>query len=804
VRTVAVLAVVAWLSVDARVLVAQPAPAGAQPLLAGAGAAPRHVFDGRAKDVDVEPPRIDEPVTVDGLLNEPVWQQAALLAGFSRYAPVDGEPADRDTEVLVWYSPTAMHFGIRATADPAEVQTTLADRDRIDNDDHVLIFLGTFNDGRQAFVFGVNPLGVQMDGALNEGLRGTGGGFTGLTSGREAPDLSPDYVFQSKGRLTDTGYEVEITIPFKSLRYQAAPIQSWSLAVTRVTPHRGVEDSWTPARRDDASFLGQSGHLVGLHDLKRGLVLDVNPVATAKIDGAQGASGWQYDASRPEVGMNVRWGLTANLTVNGTVNPDFSQVESDAGQFQFDPRQALFFPEKRPFFLEGIEQFTTPNNLIYTRRVVSPIVASKLTGKVGGSTGVAFLSAVDDASASATGEDHPVFNILRVQQDIGGQSKAAFVYTDKVDGVRSNRVAGADARLVWRDVYSLLVQGAISRSAVDGITTVAPLWQGTLSRSGRRFAARYQARGVDPDFQAGAGFIARGGIAGASATHQLITNGRPGATLEKWTSDVVVDGTWQYDDFMSGRGAQDRKLHFNNNFTFRGGWRAGGSVLFESFGYDAALYRDYVLGRQTATGIEYVPFTGEARLPNVDYVVSLNTPQRGGVTWDLFWLWGKDENFYEWSSADIVFLNAGAQWRPTSQLRVDARYQLQSYRRRTDDSIVGIRRIPRLKVEYQLSRAVFVRYVGEYNGIWQDELRDDSRTELPIFIRNASGGYDRAGKVIDRVFRSDVLFSYQPTPGTVFFAGYGSSLTDTRAETRRGLARARDGFFLKISYLVRL
>ena len=194
-------------------------------------------------------------------------------------------------------------------------------------------------------------------------------------------------------------------------------------------------------------------------------MLDLNPVATTLVDGArEDDGGWAYDGSRPEFGMNVRWGINANLTVNGTVNPDFSTVESDAGQVQFDPRQAIFFPEKRPFFLDAIEQFTTPNNLIYTRRVVAPLAAAKLTGRLDSATSVAFLSAVDDASASRTGDDHPVFNVLRLQRDIGGQSKAALVYTDRIDGASSNRVAAADARLVWKGIYSWLLQGAISRT----------------------------------------------------------------------------------------------------------------------------------------------------------------------------------------------------------------------------------------------------------------------------------------------------------------------------------------------------
>ena len=167
------------------------------------------------------------------------------------------------------------------------------------------------------------------------------------------------------------------------------------------------------------------------------------------------------------LGGNIRWGATPNLTLNATINPDFSQVESDASQFQFDPRQALFFAEKRPFFLDGIEFFATPNNLVYSRRVSEPVAAAKLTGKISG-TSIAVLSAVDAVEQSRSGQDHPFYNIVRLQRDIGGQSRAGLVYTDKVDGDTSNRVAGADARVVWRKVYSLDLQGAISRDVQDG------------------------------------------------------------------------------------------------------------------------------------------------------------------------------------------------------------------------------------------------------------------------------------------------------------------------------------------------
>lgn len=779
--------------------------AGAQPSApAPGGDAAGAMYDGRAGKLDVAAPRVDATITIDGALDEAEWAQAARLGGFSRYAPVDGEPADQETDVRVWYSPTAIYFGIRAMAAPGTVRATLADRDHIQSDDHILIFLSTFNDGRQALVFGVNALGVQMDGAMAEGTRLGGVGFGGIASGREPPDLSPDYVYQSKGRVTESGYEVEVRIPFKSLKYQAAEVQDWGLHVTRVVPQRGVEDSWAPARREGASFLAQAGHLRGLQDLKRGLVLDLNPVATAKLDGAPADTGWRYDAGRPEFGMNVRWGVTTNLTVNGTVNPDFSQVESDAGQFQFDPRQALYYPEKRPFFLDGIEQFTTPNNLIYTRRIVAPVAAAKMTGKVGGRTTIAYLSAVDDRALSASGDDYPIFNVMRLQRDLGASSRAAMVYTDRVAGGRYNRVIGADSRFVWKDIYSLSLQGAMSRTSNGAEAVSAPLWQGVFARTGRRFGMRYTLRGVDPDFRAAAGFISRTGVASANLTHQVTTYGPKGGLLDRWTSDVVVDGTWLYDDFVAGRESQDRKLHFNQNFTLRGGWQFGGSVLFESFGYDESLYADYVRGQETPEGIAYLPFVGTPRLPNLDFVVSANTPQRGGIEFDALLLWGKDENFYEWSSADILWVNVGAQWKPTDKLRVDGRYQVQSFQRRTDGSTVGLRRIPRVKVEYQIARPIFVRLVGEYNSDWQDDLRDDSRTELPIYLRNARGGYDRASKQFIKTFRADWLFSYQPTPGTVLFAGYGNSLDNLDDPRGTRLQRSADGFFLKVSYLFRM
>ena len=186
-------------------------------------------------------------------------------------------------------------------------------------------------------------------------------------------------------------------------------------------------------------------------------------------------------------------------------------------------------------------------------------------------------------------------------------------------------------------------------------------------------------------------------------------------------------------------------------------------------------------------------------------MLTLNTPQFSRVSGSIFYLWGRDENFFEWSSADILFATYALDWRPTDKLRVSPQYQVQQYRRATDGTRVGDRRIPRLKLEYQMSRSIFVRYVGEYDASRQDTLRDDSRTNLPIVIRDpATGDYHPATAFEQNRFRNDWLFAYQPTPGTVMFVGYTSLLAEPHSLAFNRLSRTSDGFFLKFSYLFRM
>ena len=755
-------------------------------------------YSGRDHQVDVQIPRFEADATIDGDLADSVWTHAARLTGFSQYAPNDGLAAADSTQVLVWYSATAIYFGIRAFELHGRPTMTLANRDQIFDDDNVQILLGTFHDGKRASMFAVNPVGVQGDGSLIEGANVTASGFIGgAVVGREQPDLSPDFVFQSRGHVTEWGYEVEVRIPFKSLRYQPRQPQDWRLNIVRQVKHSGVEDSWFPARRANATFVGQAGNLVGLNGMHRGLVVDLNPEATGKASGAPTPSrGYQYDVGDPQVGGNVRWGVSDNLTLNGTIKPDFSQVESDAGQLAFDPRQALFFPEKRPFFLEGSELFQVPQNLIYTRRIVQPIAAVKLTGTSFG-TDIGLLSAVDQKFASATGTDNPIFTILRAQKSLGRDSRVGLAYTDRIEGGDYNRVAEVDSRLVFKDIYGLNLQLAGSRTRVGGVTTTAPLWLSQFTVQHRIWGLRSLFAGISDEFRDASGFIGRAGIVHSYVDPSYTTYGGSGALLQRFTGDIVVDGIWQYQNFIHGRHLQDKKLHFNGNAALRGGWNVGAGYFVESFGYDAALYAGYRLGASGA------PFTGQPTITNGEYIVQIGTPQWKHFSGGGYFLQGHDENFFEWASADLRLLSVDVSYRPTERLRNTVSYFWQQVNRRTDGSLVNVGRVLRTKLEYQLSRPLFVRVVGQYVQDKTDSLRDDSRTGAPIFIQGPDS-LTRAAASHSNLFHADVLLSYQPVPGTVVFAGYGSNTVDEEAFRFRGLTRTDDAFFLKLSYLFRL
>lgn len=763
----------------------------------------RQVYHGRAGNLSVAIPRITASAQIDGILDEPVWRSAALLTGFSVYQPVDHQPAPDSTEVLVWYSTDAIYFGIRAFEPHAPVSASLADRDHITADDYVEIHLDPFAERNRAVVFIVNPLGVQADGTKADG----GGFIPGSNVSPGQNDLSADFSWQSKGRLIEGGYEVEVRIPFSSLRYPISAVQDWGLQIDRRVQHNAYEETWTPAVRASASFIAQEGWLRGMTGMRHGQVAELNPELTNTVSGTSkpgSAADWRY-TSRPQLGGNVRWTLGSDFVLNGTIKPDFSQVEADAAQIAADQRFALFYPEKRPFFVEGSDQFNVPNTLVYTRRIVQPGEAVKLTGKVG-RTNIAVLSALDDRATSVTG-NRPLVDVVRINQSILGQSTAGLLYSDRVTSARANRVFGGDTRIVFGRLYFFQAQavGSMTRDTTGAPTRSAPMWEAVVDRTGRGYGFHYSLLGVDSAFRADNGFVQRTGIVVPGIHNRFTLYGKPGQVFERFNTFIHLSGVWRYRDFFATKSLLEDQFLIQNSLTLRGGWQVNMNPALSSYAFDPANYSRFYVNLPAAlcAGCPpiYAPITLPGRTPALTSSVGVTTPQFPRFDASISTVFGNDVDFIDASRIRRRDLNASLNLRPTDRLRVNATFVSSSYTRRATGDESFSTRIPRLRVEYQVARPFFVRIVSQYQATHRLPLVDSRGAVLAT--RNADGTFTPSSESTSNSLRADWLFSYRPAPGTVVFVGYGNTLTEPDPLAFQDLRRVNDAFFVKLSYLFR-
>jgi hypothetical protein len=744
-------------------------------------------------------PRIAAEVTVDGSLSEPVWGQAARLTGFRQYQPADGRPAEERTEARVFYSQDAIYFGILAYAkNPASIRATIADRDNLENDDRITIYLDTFNDNRRAFFFVVNPLGAQGDGMRTEGAASAGNIFGGNI------DWNPDFRFDSKGQVTDSGYVVEVRIPFKSLRFPMGEPQTWGVNVVRNVRATGFEDTWTDARRATASFLSEAGTLTGISDIERGITTEVQPFVTARWDGARGISGdFERDDLNPDAGVNLKLALPA-VTLDATVKPDFSQVESDAGLVTVNERFALFFAEKRPFFLEGIELFNTPNQLVYTRQIASPVGGAKVTGKLGAIT-VAYLSALDDTRCpKIIGDardfeqdcDKALFNIARLRRDFGGNSTAALTITDRRAGDTTNTVVAGDLRYVFGRMYyfeSQLGASWTKDALVFGNSDmkVAPIWKAEFDRTGRSWGFNYQLNGISDEFVSRSGFLPRNGTVLARGFNRVSYYGKPGARLENITLFMGPERIWLYDNF-SLPDAYEGSESINASFRLRGGWDISLRGGRNFFTFDPRAFSGLFIVGPTQLQPYVPPDDQLSGLVEVSATVETPTYRLFNVSVTV----AREETaiFAEGSEGRALRVNGSLTMRPAVSVRAEGSLQVAQIDRKRDGSEYARTIIPRVKVEYQPTRALFFRAVSQYQAQRTSALR--SPTGEQLFLQGgAPVGEGDVGSL-----QTDWLVSYEPTPGTVAFFGYGDTRAGFETSKFSDLERQRDGFFVKVAY----
>jgi len=699
----------------------------------------------------------------------------------------------------VWYSSDAIYFGIRAFESHGRVSATLADRDRISTDDNVEIHLDTFGERNRAFVFIVNPLGVQADGTKNE----SGGFIPGSNVMPGQNDLSPDFVWQSRGRVTEAGYEVEVRIPFSSLRYPLGSPQRWGLQIDRHVQHNGYEETWTPAKRASASFIGQAGWLTDLSGMRHGQIVEMNPEVTNTVNGTPCCSpamdSWRY-APAPRVGGNVRWTLGSNFVLNGTARPDFSQVEADATQIAADQRFALFYPEKRPFFVEGADRFNVPNTLIYTRTIVQPDAAVKLTGKLGRAD-FATLSAIDQ-SGGGTASEHPLVDVVRVQRSFQDQSFAGLLYSDRVSAGLQNRAFGGDTHIVFDRIYFAQFQAVESVTQSNGTTQSGPMWEAVLDATGRSWGFHYNVLGISPEFRTDNGFVPRTGFVQPSAANRITLYGKPGALIERFNVFITENALWNYDDFFHGKRLLEDHFNPMMSWTLRGGWNVNVSPRLSSYAFDGARYSTLYVPASSGGSAAPTPFVPSDRVETLVSGFSVATPQFRTWAASIGTTLGNDVDFLETSRVRRTDVNGELDWRPSERLRTALTYTGSAFTRRSDGKRTVSARIPRAKIEYQLARPLFVRVVSQYTAMNREPLVDPRSGQ--VLLVSGTTGFTPSAASSSNTLRTDWLVSYRPSPGTVFFVGYGGDLEETDPLAFRTLRRTDDAFFVKASYVFRL
>ena len=695
--------------------------------------------------------RTDMPPIIDGLLDDMTWNNAVLINNFTQTSPVEGAQPTEDTEVRIAYDDEHIYFSFYARySDPSQMRANRVDRDQIRRDDWIAVMFDTFRDQQRAYRFSVNPYGVQGDAILTSGRRRFGAPGSG-------GDDSWDALFETGGTIVSDGWTAEMAIPFKSLRYPSVGEgqHNWGFQISRAMQTKDESVVWSPMTRNIAGLMTQMGLINGMDGLSVSRNLEILPTATAIQLGQLTDTGFKEGDASPDLGLNIKYGVTSNLTADFTANPDFSQIESDRPQIEVNQRFPLFFPELRPFFLEGQEIFETPGriNLVHTRTIVDPEFGAKLTGKTGKTTlGLLFTNdeapgRLDDPTEPAFGQNGQVF-IGRARYDLHTESYLGAIVTDREFFNSYSRTAGIDGRIRMGQTHSAqFVAVASDNRTLDGATKSGPMYDIGFRRDARHLNYRLQYNVIDPDFDTQTGFIRR------VDTRRLDTdveyNWWPEHWLISWgpgfsyLRNVDHAGVLQDEDFRA-----DLNLRFARNIFVRAD------------------------GRQEMERYRGVNFHKKRfRINN-----SINSSRRFSVFYSFNW--GDQVRFVENPFLGRFFdYNLGLTVRPTTRLNTRLDINTSRFRNTTTDLLEFDVKILRKLTTYQFTDRFLVRNILEYNT--------DSRA---VGI--------------------NVLLTYRVNAGTVFYIGYDDRLKEvTNFNDERFLVtelqRQRRAFFTKFQYLFR-
>ncbi len=716
---------------------------------------------------DIALPQTGGEIIVDGVLSDVAWQDAVQVELDLEYQPGDNIPARVRTTAYLMEDGKFLYIAFAASdPDPSKIRAYLRDRDSAYNDDFVGVVIDTYNDGRRAFEFFVNPLGAQMDLTNNEAA--AEGQFN-------TEDDSWDAIWDSAGKINPEGYVVEMKIPLNQLRFPASNGKKvWGLDLSRSYPRgKRYQFSNNLHDRDINCYLCQIGKISGLENAEPGRDLEVVPTVTASQSDHSDNPGIDpliSGGARTEAGVSLRWGITPDLTANLAVNPDFSQIEADAAQLEVNNRFALFFPEKRPFFLEGADYFTTPVNAVFTRTIASPEVGTKLTGKRGENTFGVFAAQDEKTnllfpgafgSDTTTLEQSSTSLVGRYSRGFGNTSSVGGLVTARTGDGYSNTVAGLDGRWKVNDQHTLSIQHLESETeyplavaeefdqpekTFDGSATVA-----RYEYDSRNWFGNLRYVRLTDGFRADSGFEPRVGFTWQTINLRRVWHG----TDDNWWSRV--------------------RLHTQYNLTHLEDGTFSGRKMSARLGVGGPM--------QSFTQIAFI--TGSELDNDILFKTSRirfysEFQPRGGLSFTFLAEDGEQIDYSNSRLGDRKMLQPSIVWNVNRNLLASVSSIFASLDTKEGDKIFDASVID-ARLTWQFNLRSFLRLTVQHSATSRNP---------DVYIDEVDANSKNVGR--------QLLYSYKINPQTVFYLGYSDQYVDD--DNLDGLTASDRSLFMKIGY----
>jgi hypothetical protein len=681
---------------------------------------------------DLQARRVTTPPKLDGILDDEAWASGPqALDPWMSYNPLRGQKELLSTQVWVAYDDKAIYFAFKCLdPEPDKIRTTISRRDNVWNDDWVGVSLDSSRAGQMAYHMFINPSGIQMDA---------------LQTRNE--DTAVDWTWQSGGRIDAQGYTVEVRLPLQSIRFKGGDDVRMGALFFRKSSRHGLSWSW-PAM-PEGEWVFENHAQVAFGELHQPLLLEVIPSSTVSRNESRpvGQADWVSPRSKADFGASVKYGITSTMTLDATINPDFSQVESDAFEVEVNNRFPIFFSEKRPFFMEGFGLFnlagtggdSSMRTAVHTRRIVDPLAGAKLTGTSGKYTFGALLA----PDASVGEEQYKVYGVGRAVRNFGDAQYVGALVTDTEFRSDHNRVVAADVSLRhgksfrWNGSFISTQSRNEAGDRTDGLGG-----QASYSYDTRRYAVSGQFEHFDPGFRMDTAFVQRVGVTRAWQYQAL--SFYPTGTRYGWIRRV--------NPFVWMVGARDKAQ--------------GGDEFFFLPALRFNFTRQGYLRVDKGIGHEYF---AHQRFRNGRWMVD------GGAQWTKWLNVGANFNrgpavFYDPLSpfqgrSRNVSARVGLQ--PSTRLNNQINYTFVHFERETTGAAVYDVHVLNLRNTYQFNKQFLIRAITQY---------DSSRRRM----------------------LGDFLASYELAPGSVVHAGYGSLWERQEYNPYQATARA---FFFKASYL---